>query len=233
MNFLDIDISRYNATLCFGDLWTPCGRGSIYSTQLIDWLDTNAWFKIGPWTLREWSQLSKPPPPSKTKDTPSTRREAKSSTFAQITQFVATRVSFTSTPSALGRTGVTSRMAENPQTRLKPEWEIINNVLSKVLGSGMRLAEIETKDENTIPGEFGAALVHPYARVSDDVFFLRGCSYPVTLRRNGASLRRYEVVAGAWLDASTPRLKRYSEWANGNDNALHVHRDDIRVLKLS
>ncbi len=42
---------------CFNALWTPQGRGSIYSTRVIDWIDRNAWFEIGPWTLREWSQL--------------------------------------------------------------------------------------------------------------------------------------------------------------------------------
>jgi hypothetical protein len=45
---------------CFESLWTAGGGGSIYSTQIIDWIDNNAWFQIGPWTLREWSQLQEP-----------------------------------------------------------------------------------------------------------------------------------------------------------------------------
>jgi hypothetical protein len=52
---------RSASQLCFQELWTPSGRGSIYNTRIIDWIDSNASFRIGPWTLREWSQLLDPP----------------------------------------------------------------------------------------------------------------------------------------------------------------------------
>jgi hypothetical protein len=42
---------------CFSKLWTPQGRGSIYNTRIIDWLDENESFEIYGNTLRAWSQL--------------------------------------------------------------------------------------------------------------------------------------------------------------------------------
>lgn len=43
---------------CFSKLWMPEGRGLIHNLALISWIDENAWLKIGPWTLREWSQVT-------------------------------------------------------------------------------------------------------------------------------------------------------------------------------
>jgi hypothetical protein len=57
MNFRAPSFYPDDVDKCFNQLWTPQGRGSIYNTRVIDWIDNNAWFKIGPWTLREWSQL--------------------------------------------------------------------------------------------------------------------------------------------------------------------------------
>jgi len=42
---------------CFSVLWTPLGRGAVHNLDLIQWIDSAAWFKIGNWTLREWSQV--------------------------------------------------------------------------------------------------------------------------------------------------------------------------------
>jgi hypothetical protein len=45
---------------CFSALWTPEERGAVHNLALIDWIDSNACFKIGEFTLREWSQLRTP-----------------------------------------------------------------------------------------------------------------------------------------------------------------------------
>jgi len=50
---LDIDVESKEFNECFTCLWTPQGRGSIYNTRIIDWLDENASFRVGGMTLRE------------------------------------------------------------------------------------------------------------------------------------------------------------------------------------
>ncbi|KAH8769701.1 hypothetical protein BGZ57DRAFT_442839 [Hyaloscypha finlandica] len=45
---------------CFSALWTPEERGAVHNLALIEWIDSNARFKIGEFTLREWSQLKTP-----------------------------------------------------------------------------------------------------------------------------------------------------------------------------
>lgn len=57
MNCAGLGIDPNIIDECFDSIWTPLGRGSIYSTQIIDWIDKNAFFPIGSWNLREWSQL--------------------------------------------------------------------------------------------------------------------------------------------------------------------------------
>jgi hypothetical protein len=48
---------RYNGLLSFSQLWMPEGRGSVQNLDWIDWIYRNAHFKIGRWTLREWSRM--------------------------------------------------------------------------------------------------------------------------------------------------------------------------------
>lgn len=57
MSLLPPEFSSISAKSCFSTLWTPEGRGSVHNIALIEWIDYNAWFKVGKWTLREWSQL--------------------------------------------------------------------------------------------------------------------------------------------------------------------------------
>jgi hypothetical protein len=47
-----------NTGFCFKALWRPDGRGAIGDLNLIGWIDDNACFEIGAWTLREWSQVT-------------------------------------------------------------------------------------------------------------------------------------------------------------------------------
>jgi hypothetical protein len=51
----NFDSSTYET--CFSLLWTPLGRGAVHNLDLMQWIDNVAWFKIGDWTLREWSQV--------------------------------------------------------------------------------------------------------------------------------------------------------------------------------
>jgi hypothetical protein len=60
---------------CFESLWRPDGRGMVEDINLIHWIDDNAWFKIGRWTLREWSQVVV------LKDSPPTAERAHKSGF--------------------------------------------------------------------------------------------------------------------------------------------------------
>lgn len=57
MDLLPPGFSVSSARSCLSTLWTPEGRGAVHNLALIEWIDTNAWFKVGKWTLREWSQL--------------------------------------------------------------------------------------------------------------------------------------------------------------------------------
>jgi hypothetical protein len=53
-------IPNFDSTIyetCFSLLWKPLGRGAVHNLDLIQWIDNVAWFKIGHWTLREWSQV--------------------------------------------------------------------------------------------------------------------------------------------------------------------------------
>jgi hypothetical protein len=53
------EITKSEAESCFKSLCQPIGRGTIEDVSLIQWIDDNAWFKIGKWTLREWSQVER------------------------------------------------------------------------------------------------------------------------------------------------------------------------------
>lgn len=130
-------------------------------------------------------------------------------------------------------------LSGNGQAALKSRggtWESINQVLQQVLGGRMRLAALQNKSIFGISnlGEPHVALVNPHAKVNDDIFFLRGCSTPVTLRRvepePGQKQATYTVVGGAWLYIEGSRLSRYRAWVHGKGDSLEY--DDISVLRL-
>jgi hypothetical protein len=189
MNCLGVEIRPDEIDECFSSLWTPQGRGSIYNTQIINWLDSNAWFKIGPWTIREWSQLQ--------------------------ARVVKTQGSWTSSLIGPRARQVNAEISE--RRRIKA-WDATNQALERVLGSGMRLAELNhvlIKRPKTV--KFMAGLVNPHTRSSDEVFFLRGCSVPVVLRRIGSDVNKYtyQVIGGVWLtDSYTGDLEQFREKFN-------------------
>jgi hypothetical protein len=193
---LEIDSAAANE--CFTSLWTPLGRGSIYSTQLIDWIDINAWFRVGRWTLRQWSQLQAPS---------RSRYEA---------------LAMQNEEDVLYEEDILKGPAN--------QWQLFNKALETVLGSGMRLAGVDFSLGPGL-GMTGAALVHPHAEVSDEVFYLRGCrSSAVTLRRTGQNATTYSVVAAAYLDWRALGLKHYVNWSRGELDDIDPGR--IRVLSL-
>ncbi|PVH79280.1 carbohydrate-binding module family 48 protein [Cadophora sp. DSE1049] len=57
MCLLPNSISYECARDCFASLWMPIGRGAIHNIALINWIDSNAEFKLKDFTLREWSML--------------------------------------------------------------------------------------------------------------------------------------------------------------------------------
>ncbi|KAH8771316.1 heterokaryon incompatibility protein-domain-containing protein, partial [Hyaloscypha finlandica] len=182
MDCLGVDIRADEIDECFTSLWTPQGRGSIYNTQIINWLDSNAWFKIGPWTIREWSQLQ-----------------------ARVAENQGVWSSSFLRPMA-GRVN-----AEITERRRIEAWDATNQALEHVLGSGMRLAEwnhVLEKRPKTV--NFMIGLVNPHTRSSDGVFFLRGCSVPVVLRQIASDT--YQVIGGVWLtDRYTGYLEQFRE----------------------
>lgn len=50
------ELSDSTGMACFEHLWLPEGRGAVGDLKLIQWIDDNVSFKIGQYTLREWSQ---------------------------------------------------------------------------------------------------------------------------------------------------------------------------------
>ncbi|KAL2075158.1 hypothetical protein VTL71DRAFT_100 [Oculimacula yallundae] len=144
------DTIEPQSELCFSTLWMPHGRGSIHDLNLIEWIDRNAFFVIGKWTLREWSQTKRLARLSKTSV----------DNISKIEHFV--------------------------------------NVLGRVLGSGMRLACLDTR-------QYFIGMVHPDAQVGDLIYNLRGCSVPVILRKTSdpfGPTNHYEVIGSAYLDES-------------------------------
>ena len=170
-------MSPRQAELCFSTLWMPHGRGSIHDLDLIEWIDRNAFFKIGKWTLREWSQTGKLPSPAN-----SSNRSWADNLFP------------------LAKTTRNENVADNMSLNIDP----FTSVLRDVLGSGMRLACLDTR-------QYFIGMVHPDTQESDKVFYLQGCSVPVILRKDpdpDPDSDRYSVVGSAYLDDAL-------EWGRG------------------
>ncbi|KAL5329415.1 hypothetical protein ACEPPN_002927 [Leptodophora sp. 'Broadleaf-Isolate-01'] len=155
-------MSPGTSEICFSTLWMPLGRGSIHDLNLIEWIDRNAFFKIGKWSLREWSQTGKLNHPQ--------ARGWADSLF----------------PAA-------NAMREELIT-VDPEPFI--NVLGQVLGSGMRLACLDTR-------QCFIGMVHPDTQEGDKIFYLKGCTVPIVLRRTSdPDTNQYTVIGSAYLDDS-------------------------------
>jgi hypothetical protein len=88
MDLLPPEFSSSSARSCFSTLWTPEGRGAIHNLALIEWIDTNAWFKVGKWTLREGSQLESSAPLSSLSFISSTHSTAELELYLQILERV-------------------------------------------------------------------------------------------------------------------------------------------------
>jgi hypothetical protein len=221
MNCLNVDIDLADADQCFTNLWTPHGRGSIYSTQLIDWIDRNAFFKIGRWTLREWSQLQ---------GRPQTERETACEPGIDWPT-VAVLLSKGKSRKQKEKLVPVPDDNQSVMKEYRRPWESFNTLLEQVIGGGMRLAALAKRSslDHVKHGEAGVALVNPHAKVNDEIFILRGCSTPVTLRRENFG-EAYTVVGPAWLLLEGPRLSSYQAWAQGKGDALEGA--EIRVLSL-
>lgn len=73
--------------------------------------------------------------------------------------------------------------------------EAFIDTLEKVLGSEMRPACVDTR-------LYIIALVHPDAREGDKIYYLRGCTTPVILRRiSDPEICQYSVIGSAYIDA--------------------------------
>ncbi|KAH7377554.1 heterokaryon incompatibility protein-domain-containing protein [Cadophora sp. MPI-SDFR-AT-0126] len=168
-------MSPRQAEQCFSTLWMPNGRGSIHDLNLIEWIDRNAFFKIGQWTLREWSRTGKLPPPS----------NSSSGSWAD-NLFPLTRTA----------------KSENKGESMTLNIDVFTDVLRDVLGSGMRLACLDTR-------QYFIGMVHPDTQEGDKVFYLQGCSVPVILRKDpDPDSNQYTVVGSAYLDDAL-------EWGRG------------------
>jgi hypothetical protein len=196
MSLLD-DPELYASQSCFQALWTPNGRGSIYNTKIIDWIDCNASFRIEP---------SPPQSPSRVGGA----RDTLKSFFIGGT--LMTHGKKTPPKVEWGYQRKTER-GINP-------WPAVNDSLEKVLRGGMRLAELravipQRSQDYPESSQNAPVLVSPYAEVSDEIFFLRGCSLPVILRRTVPVLDQYAVIGGAWLDLDNEWFRACHEVAAG------------------
>lgn len=148
----------------FEFLWRPGGRGSVEDLSLIRWIDDNARFKIGPWTLRKWSQakmderLVYPYKPTVREDKSTKKFFSSKSNREKNIQEEAMETS--KTPSAL-------------------DLRVALEDLHRALSSGMRLVCIDFDEQCPV------AVTHPDVEVGDKIFYLDGCSRPVVLRGSG------------------------------------------------
>lgn len=169
------------ASSCFRSLWRPEGRGSIYDTKLIDWIDENAWFEVEDLTLREWSQawdhIPAKPNPDIESSSVNIFRKTKSSKDDQKQR-----------PSVIHSAA---------------DFDTFVGALHRVLSSGMRLAYLDSQFPRI-------AMVHLDAKVGDQIFLLAGCSAHVVLRELPDSQPGVEPgqARKSPLD-STPRNKFY------------------------
>lgn len=194
---------------CFSALWTPEERGAVRNLALIEWIDSNAWFKIGEFTLREWSQLR----------TPGINKASGEDWMGK---------SFVDKSIRTDTSNIGQR-AENCHTA--EQMDAFIDVLEEVLGSGMRLALLESAAlPQDPPSRFPyLVLVHPDVQVGDMIQYLRGCSIPVALRserdNKGANSwgQRFRVIGGAYR-VETEDLKVFESLREDGRDSWHRDR---------
>ena len=82
----------------------------------------------------------------------------------------------------------------------------------------MRLADLAGRSNPPEYWEPTAALVHPHAKVGDEIYIIKGCSLPVVLRgKKEKKATEYGVVGSAWVDPLHPtaRVSAYQDWSWG------------------
>lgn len=149
----------------------PEGRGVVEDLNLIQWIDDNAWLKVGPWTLREWSQAK---PDNGPVNEPSVWEEKASKNFFS---------------SIFMRE---QSVAELAPTKPASDLTASIDALHRVLSSGMRLVCIDFDQQCPV------AMAHPDVEVGDGIFYLEGCSTPMVLRYSDIECQ-YMVVGGCHL----------------------------------
>jgi hypothetical protein len=184
MNQLPPDFNESVGMACFEPLWRPEGRGAMEDLNLIQWIDDNAHFVVDHWTIREWSQIKPAYLITQSDDidkvTPSSQRIP----FQPVDTI---GESFDWVEIKQGRVSLTAAYSEDFYT--SSNFNTFIGAIHRVLESGMRLANIDN-------GRCPAAMVHPDAQINDEVFYIRGCSIPVVLRKKND---RYMVIGGAYL----------------------------------
>jgi len=155
---------------CFESLWRPDGRGAVEDVNLIRWIDDNAWFKVGLWTLREWSQVY--------------GMRSRSRGLGRLNFFFSLK------------SKNAESLQQNTTNHSAEELDEFIGVLHRVLSSGMRLA-CSTSTQCPV------AMVHPDVNIDDEIFFLKGCTMLVVLRKcSGVYNDRYRVIGGAFSRSS-------------------------------
>ncbi|KAE9371022.1 hypothetical protein N431DRAFT_425717 [Stipitochalara longipes BDJ] len=211
MGLLPPKMTAKAAASCFSTLWRPEGRGAVHNLALIEWIDQNAWLSYGNWTLREWSQMKALSPAVSTSST------VKSWKFLRSSQ---NKIQSQRVPET-----------QNTEHTVEQLVAFIDSI-ECVLKSGMRLAVISgygASDEEYI------GMVHPSARTSDQVWYIRGCSVPIVLREIEGfdGQNKYEVIGAMYLYDAKKRFGREEKWIRdkrgGGANVL-VH--DPEVLNL-
>lgn len=161
----------------FEYLWRPEGRGAVEDLDLIQWIDDNAWFPIGPWTLREWSQVKL-----------NSRTDYKSQPLLRVDK---SGFAFHSSKSNDDKL-----MSQKTRDKtINQQSALLIKALHGILSSGMRLACINLDESCPV------AMVHPEAEVGDEIFYIEGCRIPVVLRwiTSIENDDRYKVIGGCYL----------------------------------
>jgi hypothetical protein len=209
MDLLPPKITSKAAASCFSKLWKPEGRGAVHNLALIEWIDQNAWLPYGNWTLREWSQMKGPSSFSPASS------NAKGWKFLEASQ----------------SRSQSQRAAETETTENTVEQlTAFIDILECVLKSGMRLAVVGghgTSHKDYI------GMVHPSARMSDQVWHIKGCSVPVVLREAEGidGQKRHEVIGAMYIHDTKNKFEREEKWIRG-EGAVNTLAYVPEVLNL-